>query len=166
MHNKISIPIGLILLLLTSWSSTSLGKTSKKVLYRNFKVPFFILLVSFILCSSINLRGSSLISFPLAAFSLSAIIKEFHRATKSRIKRFNESFIKALIKVVSKNRSRFGGHIVHLGIIFMFIGFTGHAFDSETVSEKREIPILMDITLNWLYFPQNSNHLPDCLSCH
>ena len=132
-YNKISIPIGLILLLLTGVGPLLVwGKTSKKVLYRNFKVPFFILLVSFILCLSINLRGSSLISFPLAAFSLSAIIKEFHRATKSRIKRFNESFIKALIKVVSKNRSRFGGHIVHLGIIFMFIGFTGHAFDSET----------------------------------
>ena len=132
-YNKISIPIGLILLLLTGVGPLLVwGKTSKKVLYRNFKVPFFILLVSFILCLLINLRGSSLISFPLAAFSLSAIIKEFHRATKSRIKRFNESFIKALIKVVSKNRSRFGGHIVHLGIIFMFIGFTGHAFDSET----------------------------------
>ena len=132
-YNKISIPIGLILLLLTGVGPLLVwGKTSKKVLHRNFKIPFLILVISFIICWLTNLRGSSLISFPLAAFSLSAIIKEFYRATKSRIKRFNESVIKALLKVISKNRSRFGGHIVHLGIIFMFIGFTGHAFDSET----------------------------------
>jgi cytochrome c-type biogenesis protein CcmF len=33
--------------------------------------------------------------------------------------------------MISKNRSRYGGYIVHVGIVFMFVGFTGHAFDKE-----------------------------------
>ena len=37
----------------------------------------------------------------------------------------------ALVRLVSKGRRRYGGYIVHVGIVFMFIGFTGAAYDVE-----------------------------------
>ena len=132
-YNQVNVPIGLFLLLLTGVGPLLVwGKTSKKVLIRNFKIPLIILLGTFIICLMLKIQGSALISFPLAAFSFSAIVKEFYRGVISRIKRFNEVPFKALASLISKNRTRYGGHIVHLGIIFMFVGFTGHAFDSET----------------------------------
>jgi cytochrome c-type biogenesis protein CcmF len=33
--------------------------------------------------------------------------------------------------MIMKNRSRYGGYIAHLGIVFMFVGFTGNAFNQE-----------------------------------
>ena len=132
-YNKVNIPMGLILLLLTGVGPMLVwGKTSKKVLKQNFLIPLLILIITFFICLLFGIRGNALVSFSLAAFSFSAIIKEFYRGVISRVKRYHEIPINALINLVSKNRTRFGGHIVHLGIVFMFIGFTGNAFDSET----------------------------------
>jgi cytochrome c-type biogenesis protein CcmF len=64
-------------------------------------------------------------------FVLAAILTEFQRGIRSRTSRFNESIFVALKTLISKNRSRYGGYIVHLGIVFMFIGFSGNAFDYE-----------------------------------
>ncbi len=131
-YNQVNVPIGLFLLLLTGVGPLLVwGKTSKAVLLRNFKIPIIFLLLSFLVCLALKVKGYALISFPLSIFSLTAIVKEFYRGVLSRIKRFNETPYRGLISLISKNRTRYGGHIVHLGIIFMFIGFTGHAFDSE-----------------------------------
>jgi cytochrome c-type biogenesis protein CcmF len=75
--------------------------------------------------------GYVVISFSLGAFVTATIGTEFARGIYARRKKFDESIIKALIRMVSKNRSRYGGYVVHLGIVFMFVGFTGHAFDDE-----------------------------------
>ena len=131
-YNQVNIPIGLFLLLLTGVGPLLVwGKTSRIVLLKNFKVPLIISIFSLPLCFALNITGYALISFPLAIFSLTAITKEFYRGVFSRVRRFNESPFIGLVSLISKNRTRYGGHIVHLGIIFMFIGFTGHAFDKE-----------------------------------
>ena len=64
-------------------------------------------------------------------FVTTTIFIEFFRGVRARKNKFNESIITALRRMVSKNRSRYGGYVVHLGIVFMFVGFTGHAFDKE-----------------------------------
>jgi len=45
-----------------------------------------------------------------------------------------EPTLLALLRLVEKNRRRYGGYIVHLGIVSMFVGFTGSAWniDRET----------------------------------
>ena len=131
--NQVNIPLGLILLFLTGVGPLLVWRrTSKKALIRNFSVPIFSGIIVFIICFSLGIRNTTIISFPLIGFVTAAIIIEFQRGVKSRVTRFNESFINALITLISKNRSRYGGYIVHLGIVFMFIGFSGNAFDSET----------------------------------
>ncbi|NOZ73791.1 MAG: hypothetical protein GXO90_00190, partial [FCB group bacterium] len=56
---------------------------------------------------------------------------EFYRGIAARRKRHGESPVKALIRMIDKNRTRYGGYIAHLGIVIMFIGFAGKAFDQE-----------------------------------
>jgi len=130
--NQINIPIGLILLALTGIGPLlAWRKTGKKILIRNFTFPIITGLIVAILLLIIGLRGAVVISFSLGAFVTATITTEFTRGIQARRKKFNESIITALIKMVSKNRSRYGGYVVHLGIVFMFVGFTGHAFDQE-----------------------------------
>jgi cytochrome c-type biogenesis protein CcmF len=85
--------------------------------------------------------GSTLpaIIIALSAFNVAVIVQEFVRGVNARrtvaSKRGEaESIPVALFRLVEKNRRRYGGYIVHLGIVSMFVGFTGTAWniDRET----------------------------------
>lgn len=130
--NQINIPIGLILLGLTGVGPLlAWRRTGKKNLIRNFTFPILTGLSSAIILLIIGFRDYVVISFSLGAFVTATITTEFVRGIRARNKKFKESLFTALKMMVSKNRSRYGGYVVHLGIVFMFIGFTGHAFDKE-----------------------------------
>ena len=131
-YNQVNIPIGLILLFFTGAGPLLVwGHTSKKAFLSNFRIPLAAMIIVLFFSYFSGIRGSALISFSLAGFSLVAILKEFWRGIFSRKRKFKESIFYAFINLIKKNRNRYGGHIVHLGIIIMFIGFTGNAFDSE-----------------------------------
>ena len=130
--NQINIPIGLVLLCLTGIGPLLVWrKTSKQSFVRNFTTPVIAGLVMALVLYIINIRGYVLISFSLSVFVLTTISLEFARGIRSRITVHKENPLTAFWRLLRKNRSRYGGYIVHVGIVFMFIGFTGHAFDSE-----------------------------------
>ena len=130
--NQINIPIGLVLLCLTGIGPLLVWrKTSKQSFIRNFTTPVIAGLVMALILYITNIRGYVLISFSLSVFVLTTISLEFARGIRSRITVHKENPLTAFWRLLRKNRSRYGGYIVHVGIVFMFIGFTGHAFDSE-----------------------------------
>jgi cytochrome c-type biogenesis protein CcmF len=130
--NQINVPIGLILLALTGIGPLLAWRnTSKESLIKNFTFPILSGLIAAALFMVIGFKGSVIISFSLSVFVLATITTEFKRGIRARTKKFSESIFKALFTMISKNRSRYGGYIVHVGIVFMFVGFTGHAFDKE-----------------------------------
>lgn len=130
--NQINIPIGLILLALTGIGPLlAWRKTGKQSLIKNFTFPILSGLIGASFFIFIGLKGTVVISFSLCVFVLATISKEFARGILARTKKFNETIITAFYRMISKNRSRYGGYIVHVGIVFMFVGFTGHAFDKE-----------------------------------
>ncbi|MGC4090674.1 MAG: cytochrome c biogenesis protein CcsA [Polyangiaceae bacterium] len=82
-----------------------------------------------------------LITVALAAFNVAVIVQEFQRGVAARRRSAEqkpeserESVLTALLTLVSKSRRRYGGYIVHLGVVCMFIGFVGTAWniDRET----------------------------------
>ena len=130
--NQINTPIGLILLALTGIGPLlAWRRTGSKSLIRNFTFPLVMFVIAVILFFLIGFKGYVVVSFSLCVFVTSAIMTEFYKGIRARKNKFNETLHLALMKIVSKNRSRYGGYIVHLGIVLMFIGFTGHAFDRE-----------------------------------
>jgi cytochrome c-type biogenesis protein CcmF len=130
--NRVNIPIGLMLLFFTGVGPLlAWRRTSKDAFIRNFSIPIISGIAIFIVCLIFGIRNTTLISFPLTAFVFTAILIEFQRGINSRVTRFDESFLKALQTLIARNRSRYGGYIAHLGIVFMFIGFSGQAFDTE-----------------------------------
>jgi cytochrome c-type biogenesis protein CcmF len=72
----------------------------------------------------------------LAFFNVAVIVQEFQRGVSARRRSADkrgepEGLLAALFNLVAKNRRRYGGYIVHLGIICMFIGFVGAAWNLE-----------------------------------
>ncbi len=137
--NQVNIPIGLFLLFLTGVGPMLVWRrTSKKIFIRHFTLPFMVAIIVFLICYLFGIKNTTIISFPLTGFVMTSILLEFYRGIKSRILRFKETFLTAIVTLISKNRSRYGGYIVHIGIVFMFVGFSGTAFDKESEFALKE----------------------------
>ena len=106
--------------------------------------PAFVDLISFDSGATAQLlhplrRALPLLTVTLAGFNLAVIVQEFYRGVKARQRSAEkrkepESTLVALARLVAKSRRRYGGYIVHVGIISMYLGFVGQAWglDKET----------------------------------
>ncbi len=72
--------------------------------------------------------AAPLVSSITCAFVTASIVQEFARGAAVRMRK-GEGVASALFKLVARARRRYGGYIVHLGIVFMFVGFAGAAYD-------------------------------------
>ena len=131
--NKVNIPIGLFLLFLTgvgpliAWRRSSL-KSLEKSLF-----PPALFGVAFgALTFWLGARGFyPLVSFTLCGFVAATVISEFYRGAWAIRRKTAVSLPRAAAQLTLRNTRRYGGYIVHLGIVFVFIGFTGAAFNVE-----------------------------------
>ena len=131
--NRTTVPIGLLALLLMgvgpllAWRRTSPG-----TLRRNFTLPVAAAVVASAGSMLLGLRQIyPLLTIGLAAFVLAGIISEVFRGIRARRRASGESPVTAFRNMVDRNRSRYGGAVVHLGVLFMFVGFAGKAFTAE-----------------------------------
>jgi len=65
------------------------------------------------------------VSFSLVFFVLATIVVEFYRGTRARQAMVGENALQALSRLIGKNRRRYGGYVVHLGVVMAFAGITG-----------------------------------------
>ncbi len=138
--NRIFYPIGIFLLILAGITPLlAFRKTSLKSLKNNILIPLFLSVLVFIILILFGIRNiQAIIYFVIIAFVLFVIILEYYKGIASRVRTRKENVFKALLSIISYNRRRYGGYIVHLGIIMMFVGFTGAFFNTEM---KKEIGI-------------------------
>ncbi|RMF08421.1 MAG: heme lyase CcmF/NrfE family subunit [Candidatus Neomarinimicrobiota bacterium] len=130
--NQVNVPIGLVLLFLTGVGPLlAWRRTSRQGLIKNFSLPLVGALVALLVAVPLGLRRFVLVNVVLSTFVLVAIVEEFTRGVAARRRRHQESVWQALVRLIGKNRTRYGGYIAHLGIVIMFIGFAGKAFDQE-----------------------------------
>ena len=66
----------------------------------------------------------------LCAFVAGSIALEYGRGIRARMRR-GESGPRAFFELVRRNQRRYGGYVVHLAVVVMFIGFAGAAFGVE-----------------------------------
>jgi len=135
--DKINVPIGLTLLFLMALCPLiSWRKTSVQNLKRNFMVPGIISLAGGIALFILGIRkGYPLTSFILCIFVAVAILLEFIRGTTARHSRFGEMYPAALGRLIWRNKRRYGGYIVHIGVVLIFVGITG----SSSYKIEREV---------------------------
>ena len=132
-YNRVTIPIGLILLFLMGVGPIiAWRKASQRNLQRNFSVP---LAAGVVVPAILWLTGvrhlQVLLTFGLGAFTMTTIVVEFWKGTRARASIEGEGSGKAFIHLIQRNRRRYGGYIVHAGLVLMFMGFAGAAYDVE-----------------------------------
>ena len=69
--------------------------------------------------------------FGIAAFVLTVIVVEFFKGTRARARIEGENWAVAFAHLVGRNRRRWGGYTVHAGVVIIFAGFAGAAFNHE-----------------------------------
>ncbi|MDQ3751771.1 MAG: heme lyase CcmF/NrfE family subunit [Actinomycetota bacterium] len=73
----------------------------------------------------------ALLAFGLCAFTATAIAGEFVRGSRVYRSRHRLGWGPALVRTLMRNRRRYGGYVVHLGVLLIVIGFAGSAFKIE-----------------------------------
>ncbi len=69
-----------------------------------------------------------LATLSLAAFVLATVMLEFSRGVNARRRTVNEALPRALSNLVAKNNRRYGGYIVHVGVVMAFVGIVASSF--------------------------------------
>src|SRR5437667_9383852 len=69
--------------------------------------------------------------FALCAFVTVTIAQEFVRAARVRHQATGIDLFSALIGLFARSRRRYGGYVIHVGIVLVFLGFAGNAFQRD-----------------------------------
>lgn len=125
--NKVNAPLGLILLFLTGVGPViAWRRTSARNLQKNFLIPVAVGLLGGIILFATGVRHYyAMVSFCLCFFVLTTIVMEFYRGVRARQAMVGEDPFTALLHLIRKNRRRYGGYIIHLGVVMMFLAITG-----------------------------------------
>jgi cytochrome c-type biogenesis protein CcmF len=136
-YNHVMVPIGLFLLFLTGVGPLfAWRRTSIESLRRNFQWPGIAALVLVAGLIAAGMRNFyALISFGFCLFVALTVTIEFYKGGRSIAARNNMNLARAMFELTHRNTRRYGGYLVHMGIVLMFIGFTGHAFNQAEVKE-------------------------------
>jgi cytochrome c-type biogenesis protein CcmF len=144
--NKWMLPIGLILLLLTGVGPLlAWRKSTVSNLIQQFMWPVVVSLAVAGTLVALGVRvWSSGICFAFCAFTFTTIGQEFIRGAQVRRGSTGTDAITAMIGLVGRSKRRYGGYIVHVGIVLMFLGFAGEGFKAEeqvTMTPGQEVSI-------------------------
>ena len=145
--NKWMAPIGLTMLLLTGIGPLiAWRKASLDMLLKQFRLPVLggvltaALVAIFIPASRASSAfmhdriqiPASLICFGISGMVLVTIMQEFIVGARARQAGTKLDFLTSLVGVVARNKRRYGGYLVHIGVVLMFIGFAGQTYQKET----------------------------------
>jgi cytochrome c-type biogenesis protein CcmF len=127
------LPIGLILLLLTGIGPLlAWRKSTVPNLINQFAWPFSAAVITAGALYALGVRvWVPGICFALCAFVLATIVQEFIRGAQVRRGATGTDILTAMIGLVGRSRRRYGGYIVHVGIVLIFLGFAGQGFKKE-----------------------------------
>jgi cytochrome c-type biogenesis protein CcmF len=150
-YNRVAVPIGLFLLFLTgvgpllAWRSTSL-----RAIRRNFVLPCIAIIVTTIVLIIAGLRPWSndvraddavganiyaLVCIALGVGVITAIVAEFLRGANVVRTQTGKNLVASTILLTRRNTRRYGGYLIHFGVVIMFIGLAGSAFNQSKETE-------------------------------
>ena len=170
-YNREAVPIGLFLLFLTGvgpllpWRATSL-----KAIRRNFILPSIALFATVVVCLAVGARpwkdgafdsGNfyALVGFALSASVFTAILSEFLRGGAVIARQTHRNLASATYLLVRRNTRRYGGYIIHIGVVIVVIGLCGAAFNRNTEKELalHDSMTVGPYTLECVGFTEDSN---------
>ena len=151
-YNRVAIPVALLLLILTgigpllAWRNTSVES-----LKRNFMWPAIggLAAMAFLVItppswgSPFGMRPwqDAAYFYSLMAIGLSVLVtltvaSEFYRGARVIAGHTGQGLFASMVQLTHRNTRRYGGYIVHFGVVVVIIGFAGSAFNQEKESDK------------------------------
>ncbi len=145
--NKMAVPGGvMVLFLMGVGPMLPWGSADPKTVRERFWVPAAVGVAVVGACLAGGLRGFyPLLTFGLAGFVTVITLRELALPVKVRMSEKNEGFVTALLGSATKARRRFGGYIVHLGIVMIFVAvaassaFVTHTSGTVRVGETLKV---------------------------
>jgi cytochrome c-type biogenesis protein CcmF len=155
-YNRVAVPIGIFLLLLTGvgpllpWRATSL-----RAIRRNFVLPVAALWITVIVFFAVFVRSWSdaaldtgkfyaLVALAVSAAVLTAILSEFLRGAAVIAKQTGRNLMVGMWLLTRRNTRRYGGYIVHIGVVIVVVGLAGAAFNRN---EEKELGLHDKMTI-------------------
>jgi cytochrome c-type biogenesis protein CcmF len=131
--NKVNVPIALFLLLLTGVGPLlAWRKTSFDALRRNFAWPLAGGVLAGVVAFIFGFREVyALICLILSVFVTLTIFAEFYRGARVIAARDHTNILSAVGDLTMRNTRRYGGYVVHFGMVLVFIGIAGSAFNKD-----------------------------------
>jgi cytochrome c-type biogenesis protein CcmF len=170
-YNRVMLPLGLSILFLMgvgpllAWRSTSL-----KSIRRNFVLPCIVIVVTAITLMLSGVRPwhadadaqseiFSLVAFSLGLGVFASISSEFVRGAGVVRTQTGKNIFASMLLLIRRNTRRYGGYIVHFGVVVIFIGIAGGAFNQSKEMEMgfHDSLTLGSYTVICQSFSQDSN---------
>ncbi len=141
------VPLGIgILFLMGVGPLLSWRKSTGKTIREQFSIPAVVGALSagvLILVFQVT-AWAPLTTLSLCAFVSATLIQELLRGTRHRMKTSQETPLDALMTLIARARRRYGGYVVHFGVVVMYVGFAGTSFNlerEETLAEGQKTSI-------------------------
>jgi len=130
---KVNFPIGLALLALAGIGPViAWRRASKRNLQKNFLIPTS---VGLAVAAGLWILGArhalALVTWSICAFVVVIIAIEFWKGTRARARIEGEGYVVALFHLVTRNRRRWGGYVVHVGMVMIYFAFAGAAYNVD-----------------------------------
>ncbi len=150
-YNRVAIPVALLLLILTAVGPLlAWRKTSFESLKRNFAFPTLgaAAVIAFLIVTPpswgtpFGMRPwqdlsyfYSLMAIGLCVLVTLTIASEYFRGSKVISSHTGQGMFASMVQLTHRNTRRYGGYIVHFGVVVVIIGFAGSAFNQDKEQE-------------------------------
>ena len=123
-------PMFLVLLVLMSVAPLfAWRKQSFRNLVKALSVPLIgSLIITAVWGYAHRMHPASIVGLWMVSFGVIAIGYEYWKGIRARMTAQQENPILAAMNLVSRNRRRYGGYLIHLGVILIALAFIGDAF--------------------------------------
>jgi cytochrome c-type biogenesis protein CcmF len=141
--NRVNVPVALLLLLLTAVGPLlAWRRTSVESLKRNFLWPAIGALATGVLLVALGMKPGndvsyfySLMTIMLSVLVALTVISEFVRGGRVIGRHTGQNLFASMVQLAHRNTRRYGGYIVHFGVIVIMIGFAGSVFNQDKEQE-------------------------------
>jgi cytochrome c-type biogenesis protein CcmF len=150
-YNRVAIPVALLLVFLTAigpllaWRKTSFESLKRNFLWPTVGALAIALFVMFTPTSWGSVFGLkpwidisyfySLMTIFLSALVTFTVSSEFYRGGRVISGKTGQGMFASMVQLTHRNTRRYGGYIVHIGVVLAMIGFSGAALNQEKEAE-------------------------------
>jgi len=120
---------------LIAWRKASIGN-----LRNQFTIPVIVGVATAVAVWSLVGPGLTLYAgtmWSLCAFVFATIVQEYVRAIRARVAKGQENAFQAFATLLRKNQSRYGGYIVHFGVVLIMVGTAGSVLNQERLENLK-----------------------------